>query len=147
VTVQYDISDDPLRLDVELVHRFLNEDAYWSRGISLDVVERALAGSLCVGAYTETGAQVGFARAVTDRATFAWIADVFVLEPHRGRGVGRAMVRALVEHPAHAGVRRFVLATVDAHGVYSELGFEPLRAIERFMAIELDPEDLYTDPA
>jgi GNAT superfamily N-acetyltransferase len=147
VTIPYDISDDPLRVDVELVHRFLSEEAYWSRGISLEVVERALAGSLCVGAYTESGEQVGFSRAVTDRATFAWIADVFVLQEHRGRGLGRAMVRALVEHPAHAGVRRFVLATADAHGVYRELGFEPLRAIERFMAIELDPEDLYDDPA
>jgi GNAT superfamily N-acetyltransferase len=129
----YEISTDPARLDLDAIHGFLRE-AYWSPGVPRDVVERSLAGSLCFGLYAPDGAQAGFARAVTDRATFAWIADVFVLEPHRGRGLAKWLMRTVVEHPDLRDLRRTVLATRDAHGLYLGLGFEPLPTPERWLA-------------
>ena len=120
----YLISDDPSLVDLDLTWGFLRT-SYWSPKVPRDVVERAIAGSLVAGLYDEAGAQAGFARAVTDRATFAWIADVFVLEPHRGRGLGVWLVETLIAHPDLAGVRQIVLATDDAHGLYRRFGFEP----------------------
>lgn len=113
------------RLDRDLVHRFLSEEAYWSPGVGRDVVDRAIDHSLCFGAYDDDGSQIGFARVVTDHATFAWVCDVFVVAPARGRGVGKALVAAIVEHPSVRGVRRIVLATEDAHGLYEQFGFTP----------------------
>ncbi|WP_447727893.1 GNAT family N-acetyltransferase [Sphingomonas koreensis] len=130
------VSFDSLELDVELIHAFLS-GAYWSQGISRDVVERAIKGSLCVGSFApdETGKdeQIGFARVVTDRATFAYLADVFVIPAHRGAGVAKAMVQALQDHPELQGLRRWMLATSDAHGVYEALGWQPLAQPELFM--------------
>jgi GNAT superfamily N-acetyltransferase len=120
----YEISTDRARLDVAAVHRFLSEESYWAAGRTREVVERSIAGSVCVGAYAPGGAQAGFARVVTDHATFAWLCDVFVLPPHRGHGLARALVRAALDEVAT--VRRWVLATADAHGVYAPLGFAPL---------------------
>lgn len=135
-----DISCDPARLDMAVVHRLLTT-SYWSPGIPRDTVERAVAGSLCAGAYAEDGSQIGFARIVTDRATFAYLADVIV-EPHaRGQGVGKALVRALMEHPDAQGLRRWVLATEDAHGVYEALGWKPIAHPEWFM--EIVDRDIY----
>jgi GNAT superfamily N-acetyltransferase len=128
----YEISTDPARLDLDVIHAFLRT-AYWSPEVPRDVVERSLAGSLCFGLYAPGGAQAGFARAVTDRATFAWIADVFVLPEHRGRGLATWLMRTVVEHPQLRGLRRTVLATRDAHGLYAELGFGPLAQPERWM--------------
>lgn len=125
------LSDDRARLDVARVHGWLAA-SYWSPGIERALVERAVTGSWCLAAYRE-GEQVGFARAVTDRATFAWIADVFVDPAARGAGLGRRMARWFVEHPDLAGVRRIGLVTADAHGVYAPLGFHPLRRPENFM--------------
>ena len=119
------VSFDAGRLDVALVHRWLSRESYWARGISEAVFRRAVAGSLCAGAYRD-GAQVGFARVVTDRATFSWLCDVFVVETERGRGVGRALIAAVVAHPDLRGVRRMMLATSDAHGLYARYGFEPV---------------------
>jgi GNAT superfamily N-acetyltransferase len=130
----YEISTDPARLDLDVIHGFLRE-AYWSPGVGRDVVERSIAGSLCFGLYAPDGGQAGFARAVTDRATFAWIADVFVLEPHRGQGLAAWLVETVVGHPDLAGLRRVVLATRDAHGLYSSLGFGPLRRPEWWMQV------------
>jgi len=127
------LSTDRERLDVALIHRFLSA-TYWAPNVTEDVVRRSIAGSLCVGVY-EDGRQIAFARAVTDHATFAWIADVFVLEPWRGRGVARWMVEALRAHPSLAGLRRWLLATRDAHHVYEGCGFRPLARPERFMEI------------
>lgn len=127
-----EISTDPERLDVDLVHRFLSEDAYWSRGRSRDVTERAIAGSLCFGAFDGLD-QLGFARAVTDGATFGWVCDVFVVPSARGRGVGKALVGAIVAHPALATIPRLLLATADAHGLYAGFGFEPLDDADRWM--------------
>jgi GNAT superfamily N-acetyltransferase len=99
-------------------------------------VERAIANSLCFGLYAPDGAQAGFARAVTDRATWAYIADVFVLEAHRGRGLGVWLMETVLAHPDLQGLRRIELATDDAHGLYERFGFEPLKRVERFLAIE-----------
>jgi GNAT superfamily N-acetyltransferase len=128
----YEISTDLARLDVDVIHGYLRE-AYWSPGVARDVVERSIARSLCFGLYAPDGAQAGFARAVTDGATFAWIADVFVLEAHRGRGLGVWLMQTLLAHPELQGLRRIVLATKDAHRLYERFGFVPLRTPERWM--------------
>lgn len=126
------LSDDPTRVDLDVVHGFLTT-AYWSPGVSRHTVTRAIAGSVVVGAYAPGGRQVGFARAVTDRATFAWLADVFVLPTHRGRGIARGMVTALLDHPELQGLRRWMLATADAHPLYATLGFDAPDHPERLM--------------
>ena len=120
----YEISTDPARLDREAVHAFLRT-AYWSEGIAREVVDRSIEGSIAFGLYAPDGSQAGFARAVTDGATFAWIADVFVLEPHRGRGLGAWLVETVLDHPEVSGVRRVMLGTADAHGLYERFGFGP----------------------
>ena len=122
----YEISADKSRLDVPLIARWLSQESYWAVGRSHEVTERAIEGSVCVGAYAPGGGQAGFARVVTDRATFAWLCDVFVLHDHRGRGLGRRMVKAALDLGELAGVRLWLLATDDAHGVYARLGFEEL---------------------
>ncbi|HTT58240.1 MAG TPA: GNAT family N-acetyltransferase [Opitutaceae bacterium] len=121
----YLISDDPARLDVDAIHAYLTR-SYWSEGIPRDAVEQALRQSFCVGAYTAGGAQVGLVRVVTDFASFAWVCDVYVLEPHRGRGLSKAMLRAVMAHPRLQAVRRLTLATRDAHGLYAQFGFKPV---------------------
>ena len=125
------LSDDLALLDVARIHGWL-ASSYWSPGIERSLVERAIAGSHPLGAYRD-GVQIGFARMITDHATFAWLADVWVDEAGRGRGLGRRMVRWFVDHPDFAGIRRFALVTGDAHGVYEGVGFHaPIRP-ERYM--------------
>ena len=131
----YLLSDDPARLDLGRVYGWLR-GAYWSEGVRRDVVERAFAHSIGLGVYAlgaGAGGQVGVARVVTDRATFAWVCDVYVDDAHRGRGLARWMVGAARTHPELRGLRRWLLATRDAHGVYDALGFGPLSAPERWM--------------
>ncbi len=131
----YTISEDPTRLDLDVVHRYLSTESYWAQGLPRDVLERSVAGSLCFGIYLEkgmagggAGEQVGFARVITDRATFAWLADVFVLSAHRGRGLSKRLLETILAHPDLQGVRRFMLATADAHGLYRQFGWkEPAR--------------------
>ncbi|VVS97997.1 GCN5 family acetyltransferase [Sphingomonas sp. EC-HK361] len=125
------LDDDKARLDIARIHGWL-ASSYWSPGIERSLVERAIAGSHALGAYRD-GTQVGFARAITDHATFAWIADVWIDESARGQGLGRRMVRWFVDHPAFADIRRFGLVTADAHGVYAALGFHALLRPERYM--------------
>jgi len=123
--------------DLDVIHAVLAE-TYWSPGVPRDVVARACAGSLCAIARDVSGAQetlAGFARVVSDRATFAWLCDVFVLPQFQHRGVARDLVHALQAHPGLQGLRRWLLATRDAHGVYAPLGFVPLAAPERWMEI------------
>ena len=132
-----ELSDDKTRLDVARVHGWLAA-SYWSPGIERALVERGIAGSHCLGAYRD-GEQVGFARAITDHATFAWIADVWVDEGARGQGLGRRMVGWFLDHPGFAGIRRVALVTADAHGVYEALGFHTLLRPERYME-RLAPE-------
>jgi GNAT superfamily N-acetyltransferase len=120
---QLRISTRREELDVDMIHRYLSGEAYWSRGIPRATVERAIAGSLCFGGYLDGAGQVAFARAVTDGATFAYLADVFVLPAQRGRGYGKRIVEAVMAHPQLQGLRRFMLATSDAHGLYAAHGF------------------------
>jgi ribosomal protein S18 acetylase RimI-like enzyme len=127
------ISTDRRRLQLEIVHGYLTR-SYWAKGVSREVVERAIEHSLCFGLY-DGQAQVGFARVVTDRATFAYLSDVFVLESHRGRGLGKWLVEFVLAHPDLQGLRRFVLATWDAHGLYARHGFRPLARPETYMEI------------
>jgi len=131
---EYVISSDMSLIDLELVHSFLTE-SYWAKGVSREIVQRSVENSICFGAYKD-GQQVGFARAVTDRATFAFLADVFVLEPEQGKGVGKMLVEAALEHPELRELRRWLLATDDAHGLYERYGFAPLRRPERWMEID-----------
>ena len=128
----YEVSDDPDRLDLDTIHGFLRT-AYWSPGVARETVESSIAGSLPMGLYAPDGAQAGYARAVTDRATFGYLADVFVLPEYRGHGLSRFLVRALLEHPDLSTLRRWMLATEDAHGVYEALGFTPLDDPDRWM--------------
>ena len=125
------LCDDKARLQVDRIHGWLTS-SYWSPGIARGLVERAIAGSHCLGAYRDDE-QVGFARMITDHATFGWLADVWVDEGARGQGVGRRMVRWFVEHPELRDMRRMGLVTLDAHGVYATLGFHPLLRPERYM--------------
>jgi GNAT superfamily N-acetyltransferase len=119
----YEISTDPARLDIDAIHAYLAR-SYWSPGIPRDVVERAARNSLCFGLYEQAGGrQVGLARVVTDRATFAYLCDVYVLEEHRGKGLSKWMMREVMAHPALTGARRAMLGTRDAHGLYARFGF------------------------
>jgi ribosomal protein S18 acetylase RimI-like enzyme len=123
-TGAYEISTDPSRLDVTAIHAYLTR-SYWSPGIPADTVERAVRHSLCFGVYEKaSGAQVGFTRVVTDHATFAYLCDVYVLEAHRGHGIGKRMMREVMAHSALTGARRVMLATRDAHGLYRQSGFD-----------------------
>ena len=132
---EYQIDEDVRRLDLPLVHSWLT-NSYWSPGVTPDTVERAARGSsLVVGAYLGQK-QVGYLRVVSDRATFAWIADVFVDPAHRGRRIATAMLRFALEQSAHQNLRRWVLATRDAHDVYASVGFVPLPHPERFMILK-----------
>lgn len=130
----YRLRDDGL--DVDLIHRWLAEDSYWAAGRARETVARSLRHSYCLGVFTDEGRQVGVARSVTDWATFAWIADVYIDREHRGRGLGRWLVGELRDRLEEAGIPRLVLATKDAHGVYEALGFAPLARPERYMEID-----------
>lgn len=129
---EHTISTERSRLDIELIHRYLSTESYWASGRSLEVVKRSIENSLPFGIYKD-GRQVGFARVVTDYATFAWLADVFVLEEERGRGLGKWLVEVIISHPDLQGFRRWVLATKDAHELYRRFGFDALKRPERFM--------------
>jgi GNAT superfamily N-acetyltransferase len=133
------ISTDRDRLDRDAVHGFLTE-SYWARGIPREVVLRSIENSLCFGVYGD-GKQVGFARVISDYATYAYIADVFVLESYRGHGLGKWLMECIMHHPLLQGLRRWSLATMDAHGLYSKFRFTALKTPERFM--ELHNPEIY----
>jgi len=133
------ISDDPALFDLGRAHGWIGGESYWAEGIPLATFAKAVAASLTVGLYAADGTMAAMARVVTDRATFAWICDVFVDANHRGQGHGRRLMRYLKAHPDLQGFRRMHLATRDAHGLYAEFGFVPLTAVESWMEIR-DPE-------
>ena len=137
---QYLITTDPTRVDLAVVHGFLRE-SYWAKGIPLETVRRAIEHSLNFSVY-DGAQQVGFARVITDYATFAYLGDVFVLESHRGRGLSRWLMEVIVAHPELQGFRRWVLLTRDAHGLYEKVGFKKVAAPERYM--ELWVPEVYT---
>lgn len=136
----YEISADRARLDVPRIARWLAEESYWATGRPREVTERAIEASVCVAGYAPGGELAGFARVVSDGATFAWLCDVFVLEAHRGHGLARALVRAAMALPELAMVRRWLLATDDAHGVYAPLGFQEVEP-GRWMELRRPPPD------
>jgi GNAT superfamily N-acetyltransferase len=135
----YVLSDDPARIDLDAVHGFLKR-SYWAAEIPREVVARSIAGSVAFGLFHQ-GAQVGFARVVTDKATFAYLADVFIDPAHRGQGLSKWMMETILAHPELQGLRRWLLATHDAHGLYRQFGFQELKNPERYMTIH-DP-DIY----
>jgi GNAT superfamily N-acetyltransferase len=132
----YTISDEPERLQLEVIVEYLSR-AYWSNQRPRAVIEKSLRHSLCFGVY-EQGQQIGFARVVSDHATFAYLADVFILESHQGHGLGKWLVQTILEHPDLQGLRRWMLATRDAHGLYAQFGFAALENPDRYMT-KFDP--------
>jgi len=150
---QFLLSTDPRRLDLDAIHEFLT-NSYWAKGIPRERLERSIEHSLCFGIYDEGralphpasgagwgAAQVGFARVISDFATFAYLADVFVLDAYRGRGLGKWMMESIVDHPRLQGFRRWILVTRDAHGLYSKFGFRPVKAPQSYM--EWQRADIY----
>jgi len=137
VDAEFEVSTDPARLDVDLIHGFL-QTSYWAKGRRRSVVERSISNSLCFGVYM-AGRQVAFARVVSDRAVFAYLMDVFVLPEFRGRGISKALMRSVLAHPELQNLRVFLLATRDAHGLYAQFGFRSLAHPDRWMAIQ-DPD-------
>ena len=137
------VSTDRERLSLEVVYGFLT-NCYWAKGISREIVARSIEHSLCFGIYESVGTQVGFARVVSDFATAAYLGDVFVLESHRGCGLSKWLMECVVQHPALQNLRRWILLTRDAHGLYSHFGFTPLKAPERYM--ELHRPNVYETP-
>ncbi|HXJ82203.1 MAG TPA: GNAT family N-acetyltransferase [Candidatus Methylomirabilis sp.] len=136
-TADVTITTDPSRLDLDVIHQFL-AGSYWAAGIPRPIVERAIRHSLCFGAFADDR-QVGFARVISDYATYAYVSDVFVLPSHRGRGIGKRIMAAIVTHPDLQGLRRWTLATRDAHDLYRQYGFGAPRHPERQMEILAAP--------
>ena len=136
---EFEITTDPDDLDIEIIHGFLTE-SYWAKDIPMAIVEKAIKNSLCFGLY-RNGSQIGFGRAITDRATFAYLADVFILPEFRGRGLGKWFISCFLAHPELQELRRWLLATSDAHGLYRQNGFGPLKKPENFM--EIIAPDIY----
>jgi len=136
---EFVVTTDPNRLDHDFIHGYLVR-SYWSEGIPRDLVERALSNSLCFGVY-EGDKQVGFARVITDFATFAYLADVFIIESHRARGLSKFLMQCIVQEPQLQGLRRWTLATRDAHELYEQFGFKPLAKPARYM--EIHNPDVY----
>jgi len=140
---EFVISTDPGRLRPDVIHNFLT-NSYWAKGIPREVVVRSIEHALCFGIYDGGGAQIGFARVISDFATIAYVGDVFVLESHRGRGLGKWLMQCITGHPALQNLRRWILTTRDAHELYSQVGFTPVRFPERFM--ELHRPNVYETP-
>ena len=133
IPVQYEVSTDQARFDVGLVHSFLSS-SYWAANMPRKVLEKSIRHALCFGVFVD-GKHVAFARVITDYATFAYLSDLFVIPGHRGQGVSKLLMRSILDHPELQGLRRFVLATKDAHGLYAQFGFKPLSNPDDFMTI------------
>jgi GNAT superfamily N-acetyltransferase len=137
------ISTEPARLDLNVIYGFLT-NCYWAKGIPREIVARSIEHSLCFGVYDGSGAQVGFARVVSDFATVAYLGDVFILESHSGRGLSKWLMECMMRHSALQNLRRWILLTRDAHGLYAQFGFAPVSSPERYM--ELHRPDVYENP-
>ncbi|MEW9521348.1 GNAT family N-acetyltransferase [Streptomyces tubercidicus] len=132
----YEVATDPDRLDIDLVHHWLSTDAFWALGRSRETVEQSIRGSLNFGLYDDRGAQVAYARVVTDLATFAWLCDVYVAPTHRGKGLGTWLAAAVRDHLAPYHLKRTLLSTLDAHEVYAKVGFVAVPDPERLMIMK-----------
>lgn len=128
----FDISTDQSRLNFDLIYNYLNNDSYWARGIPAEKLRSAISNSFCFGVYQQAG-QAGFARVITDKATFAYICDVFILPEFRGLGLSKWLIQTITGHPELQGLRRWSLATADAHGLYSQFGFTQISRPDRWM--------------
>jgi GNAT superfamily N-acetyltransferase len=126
------ISTDKTKLDIAMIHHYLGKESYWAKNIPVDIVRKSIEGSFCFGIYHHVK-QVGFARVITDHATFGYLADVFIIENYRGKGLSKWMMKEIMLHPHLQGFRRWMLATRDAHGLYEKFGFKPLDKPERVM--------------
>jgi len=133
---QFTITTEKAKFDVEFIHSFLTH-SYWAEGISKEIIKRSIEGALCFGVF-ENDKQIGFARMITDKATFAYLADVFIIEEYRGRGLSKWLLEVIMSHPSLQGLRRVMLATKDAHGLYEKFGFTALNNVDRWMQIH-DP--------
>ncbi|HCG5296640.1 TPA: GNAT family N-acetyltransferase [Vibrio parahaemolyticus] len=130
----FKISTENDELDFEIIYQFISK-SYWASGIPIDTLKKAISNSFCFGVFDHEGKQVGFARLITDKATFAYLADVFIVETCRGIGLSKWLVETIVSHPELQGLRRIVLATRDAHGLYAQYGFQPIESPEMLMQI------------
>jgi N-acetylglutamate synthase-like GNAT family acetyltransferase len=133
------ISTNKSKLDVALIHNYLSKESYWAKNIPIDTVRRSIKGAVCFGVYEKQNEkkQIGFARVITDKATYGYLADVFILEPYRGIGLSKWMMHEILNHPDLQHFRRWMLATRDAHGLYAQFGFTPIDNPERFMRLSL----------
>ncbi|SFK20562.1 Acetyltransferase (GNAT) family protein [Pseudovibrio ascidiaceicola] len=131
--LEIEISTDKDKLQRDKLYQFLSKDAYWSKGLPRDVFDRSVENSLCFGLYLANGEQVAYARVITDKATFAYLCDVFVIPAHRGKGLSKQLMKAIDTHPELQSLRRILLATADAHDLYKQFGFTPLGAPDRMM--------------
>ncbi len=135
------ISTDKSKLQIDVIHEYLSKQSYWATNIPLEIVERSIINSMAFGIYHQeenTLKQVGFCRVVSDLSTFAYLADVFILEEYRGKGLSKFLVETVLKHPDLQGLRRWILATFDAHGLYEQYGFEPLDKPQNFMQIKVE---------
>ncbi|MBA2610354.1 MAG: GNAT family N-acetyltransferase [Bacteroidetes bacterium] len=128
-------STDKTKLQKEVIHTYLSKESYWAQNMPLEIIEKSIIGSICFGIYLE-GKQIGYARVVTDSATFGYLADVFILETYRGKGLSKQLMQFIMAHPDLQGLRRMMLATRDAQGLYLQYGFTPLAMPERIMEIK-----------
>lgn len=128
-------SDNKQLLQLNIIHDYLCNESYWSKGVPFEIVKRASEGSFCFAVY-DNGKLIAYARVITDGATFGYLADVFVLEPYRGKGISKNLMKFIMEYPAFKGFRRFMLATKDAHSLYKKFGFTEMKTPERFMEIK-----------
>lgn len=131
----YLFSNDKTKLQVGVIHHYLSKESYWAQNIPLEIIEATIKGSVCFGVYHKN-AQVGYARVITDNATFGYLADVFIIEPYRGKGLSKALMGFIMNHEPFKKLRRFMLATRDAHELYKKSGFTPLATPDRFMEIK-----------
>jgi N-acetylglutamate synthase-like GNAT family acetyltransferase len=132
----YIFSDDPMKLDPVRIHHFLSTQSYWAENVPMEVVKRSIENSLCFGVYKDT-VQIGFARWITDKATFAYLADVYIEEVYRGQGLSKKLMSLMLFHKDLQGLRRYMLATQDAHGLYAQFGFKAIEHPDRLMAITI----------
>ncbi len=135
MTSDYTISNDKSKLDINIIHQYLSQEAYWSLNIPLEIVQRSIENSVCFGVY-QGDSQVGFARVVTDLATFGYLADVFILPEHRGQGLSKQLMAFIMAYPSLQGLRRIMLVTRDAHGLYEQFGFTPIDSPENTLFIK-----------
>jgi len=136
----YKISSETSDMDISAIHQYISR-SYWASNIPISTMKKAIENSLCFGVFTDAGEQIAFARLITDSATFAYLADVYVLEDHRGKGISKWLMDCIVKHPDLQGLRRMALATSDAHGLYEQFGFTPLKSPDTFM--ELHQANVY----